>query len=276
MSGVGILHWLFILSMGSNLGPHAYTSQNVIYAEHTQEKLAADIIRPADNKNYPGVIMVHGGSWGGRSRDDMTKISELLASHGFVVMNLSYRFAPKHRYPAQIEDVAAAIQFFKNHKEKFNLDAENLAGWGYSAGAHLITQWALLEGKKHNKPQLKAIVAGGAPFDLSWYPFSPIITHLLDGFRDQRLAEYKEASPTTHVGPWAPAMFMFHAENDRLVEAVQSSHMQNLLRAHKIETELHLIKTWGHPTAFLFSQEAVMGGLQFLKQKTKNLNAANW
>lgn len=269
MSGVGFLHWLFILGMGSNLGPHAYNSTSVQYAEHSQEKLTADIIRPSDDKFYPGILMVHGGSWGGRSREDMTKISELLASHGFVVMNISYRFAPKHRYPAQIEDVAAAMQFFKSHSEKFKVDADNLAGWGYSAGAHMVTQWALLEGKKHNTPQLKAIVAGGAPFDLSWYPYSPIITHLLDGYRDQRLAEYKEASPTTHVGPWAPAMFMYHAESDRLVEAVQSSHMQNLLRAHNVDTQLHLVKTWGHPTAFLFAQNAVLSGLKFLKQKTQ-------
>lgn len=267
MSGVGVLHWIFILGMGSQMGPLPHSSKTIQYAEHAGEVLTADVHRPEDEKIYPGVIMVHGGSWGGRSREDMTKLAELVASHGFVVMNISYRFAPKHRYPAQIEDVHAAVEWFRANAGELKLDATKLSGWGYSAGGHMITQWALLEGKKAQRPVLDAIVAGGTPFDLSWYPFSPIITHLLDGFRDERLKEYVEASPTTHVGPWAPAMFMFHAESDRLVEAVQSSHMQNLLRSHGVEAKLHLIGIFGHPTAFLFSQESVLKGISFLKEK---------
>jgi acetyl esterase/lipase len=257
------LHWIFLLSMGTQLGPHAFESKTVEYSG----KLSADIVRPKDDKTYPGVIMVHGGSWGGRHREDMTRSAELLASNGFVVMNISYRFAPEHRYPAQIEDVSAAVAWLKLHAAEVKVNSEKLAGWGYSAGGHIITQWALLEGEKTKTPALTAIVSGGAPYDLSWYPFSPIITHLLDGFRDQRLKEYKEASPVNHVGPWAPAMFMYHGEQDRLVEAVQSSNMQNRLRDHGVDAQLHLVSFWGHINTFLFAREAVLEGMNFLKKK---------
>ncbi|MCA0369893.1 MAG: alpha/beta hydrolase [Proteobacteria bacterium] len=237
------------------------------YFQDKDTTLEADIVRPQDDKTYPIVFMVHGGSWGGRHRGDMSKIAELVASHGFVVMNLSYRFAPAHRYPAQIEDVNHAVEWMKVNASKYHGDVSRMAGWGYSAGGHIITQWALLESEKLKAPVLKAIVAGGAPFDLSWYPQSPIITHLLDGYLPGRRKEYKEASAITHIGPWAPEMYFYHGKTDTLVEAVQSSNMQYRLLEHGVESELHIVEFWGHVNTFLFARKAVDGGIDFLKKK---------
>ncbi len=245
------------------MGPLAFSHEEGLFAPD----LKASIFRPRDEKTYPAVVLVHGGSWGGRSKEDMGGIAQYLASHGFVVLNTSYRFAPEHRYPAQIDDLTVAIDWFKNQSQKFRFDPHRMGGWGYSAGGHLMTQWALLQGKKDQGSEMKAIVAGGTPFDLSWYPFSPIITHLLDGFRDERSKEYDEASPVNHIGPWAPDMFLYHGIADRLVEAVQSSHMQNLLRRADKEAQLHLVKKMGHINTFIWGGEAVLGGMNFLKEK---------
>ena len=265
---IALLHW-FLFWWGPAMGPLPFKSTEVEYAYVSEQKLGADIIRPADNNSYPGVLLVHGGSWTGRSREDMTQIGEFIASHGFVVMNISYRFAPKHRYPAQIEDMQLAFKFFKTNAEKFHLDSTRIGAWGYSAGGHIVTQWALLESERVKTPVLQAVVAGGTPFDLSWYPESPLITHLLDGFRDQRIKEYKEASPVNHVGPWAPPMFLYHGKTDILVEAVQSSNMQNRLRDAGVEARLCVIKYWGHLGAFLFTAEPLEKGVSFLKEKLK-------
>lgn len=264
---VKLLHFIFLFNWGTRMGPLSHSVETIQYKTVGDELLSADIHRPLDEKIYPGVILVHGGSWGGRSREDMSGIAEFLASHGFVVMNISYRFAPKHRYPAQIEDAHDAIEWFKKHADKFKLDPTRLGAWGYSAGGHIITQWAFLESKKQQAPALGAIVSGGAPYDLSWYPFSPIITHLLDGFRDQRLQEYKEASPINHISPHAPAMLLIHAEQDRLVEAVQSSNLQNKLRDVGVDARLSLVSYWGHKWSFILADEAVSEGLTFLKEK---------
>ncbi|MBY0517029.1 MAG: alpha/beta hydrolase [Bacteriovoracaceae bacterium] len=245
------------------LGPLAFSHEEAEFAPG----LKASIFRPRDEKIYPAVVLVHGGSWGGRSKEDMGGIAQYLASHGFVVLNTSYRFAPAHRYPAQIDDLTLAIDWFKNQNQKYLFDPSRLGGWGYSAGGHLITQWALLQGKEKQSMALKAVVAGGAPFDLSWYPYSPIITHLLDGFRDERPQEYFEASPVNHLGDWAPDMFLYHGIPDRLVEAVQSSHMQNLLRRFNKEARLHLVKKMGHINTFIWAGSAVSGGMNFLKEK---------
>lgn len=263
---VALLHW-FMFLWGPDMGPLSFTSTEVEYAVHSGQRMTADIVRPVGDKIYPGVLLVHGGSWSGRSREDMTKIAEFIASHGHVVMNLSYRFAPKHRYPAQVEDIAAAVTWFKAHAQRWRMDPTKMAGWGYSAGGHLIAQWALLESEKMGAPALQALVVGGAPLDLSWYPQSPIITHLLDGFRDQRLKEYKEASPVNHVTKHMPPILLYHGKTDTLVEAVQSSHMQNLVRDAGVEARLHIIDFWGHVGTFLWGASGYGEGLSFLKEK---------
>ncbi len=273
MSAVELVHRFTFAPLKARLGPSAFSPlslrhQRVVYSIHDGVPLWAELTRPRDERILPSVVLVHGGSWGGRSLADMRQTARLIASQGFVVLNVSYRFAPRFRYPAQLEDLHRAIHYLRAHAGDWQVDLERTCGWGYSAGGHLITQWALLESKRAGRPVFNGIVAGGTPFDLSWYPFSPIITHLLDGFRDQRLADYQQASPVNHVGPWAPPMFLYHAERDRLVEAVQSTHMQNLLRRHGVHAELHLLKWGGHIRAFLFGQSAVEKGIAFLKGRT--------
>jgi len=258
---VAFLHW-FLFLWGPAMGPHHFTSSEVEYAVIKGEKMGADIVRPADDKIYPGVLLVHGGSWSGRTRKDMTKIAEFIASHGFVVMNLSYRFAPAHRYPAQMEDIDTAFTWFKTNATQVRMDPTHIGGWGYSAGGHLISQWAVLQSKKNKAPVINAIVSGGTPFDLSWYPESPIITHLLDGFRDKRLKEYKEASPVNHVGPWVPPMFLYHGKTD-------TSHMQNLVRDAGVDARLYVVDFWGHLGTFLFAPKPLEMGVSFLKEKLK-------
>jgi hypothetical protein len=76
--------------------------------------LAADIYVPANPGLRPAVLLVHGGGWEGRDRSDMDGIAERLATRGFVVMNVSYRFAPAYRFPAQLQDMQQAVRWLRS------------------------------------------------------------------------------------------------------------------------------------------------------------------
>ena len=82
---------------------------------------------------------------------------------GFAVFAIDYRKAPKHPFPAQLEDCLTAIDWLYTHRETLLIDCELLSTWGYSAGGHLATLTAL----KSTEP-IRCVVAGGAPwsFDL--------------------------------------------------------------------------------------------------------------
>ena len=61
------------------------------------------------------------------------------AKEGIVVVVPSYRLAPKHQHPAQIEDTAAAFAWTVAHAAEFGGDPKRITIMGHSAGGHLVS-----------------------------------------------------------------------------------------------------------------------------------------
>jgi acetyl esterase/lipase len=61
-----------------------------------------------------------------------------LAQQGMVGVNMNYRLAPKHVWPAAHEDLAAAVRWVQANIAQHGGDPDRLVLWGTSAGADLI------------------------------------------------------------------------------------------------------------------------------------------
>ena len=239
--------------------------------------LRADLYLPQKHGPLPVVIVIHGGGWASRSRDDMTPISQDLARRGYAVMNLDYRLAPKYTYPAQLDDLQQARSWITANAELYQLDLNRVNAWGYSSGAHLA---ALLGGLEQpgsstdpaqELPRLRAVVAGGIPADLRKYSNSPIVTRFMGGARDDMPERYAEASPQYHVSADDPPVFLYHGKLDSLVEQDQPRDYYDALIAAGVDAELFLQSFRGHMTMFLFGGEAAARAMDFLDRK----NAVN-
>ena len=57
-----------------------------------------------------------------------------------------------------------ALRWMRENANKYKIDPDRLAVWGYSAGGHLAALLGVTE------PGLKAVVAGGAPCDFRAMP----------------------------------------------------------------------------------------------------------
>ena len=90
-----------------------------------------------NENNGAAVIVVHGGSWNARSRNDFPQWNSWLASEGFAVFDIDYRLAPQPNYLTATGDVKCAVGWIKDHAAEFNISPERLALFGRSAGAHL-------------------------------------------------------------------------------------------------------------------------------------------
>jgi acetyl esterase/lipase len=92
---------------------------------------------------YPVIIYVHGGGWtSGHSRDAgaIDHFPDFLASlarRGYVVASLNYRLDGEARFPAQIDDVRAAIRWLRANAARYRIDKTKFGIWGGSAGGHL-------------------------------------------------------------------------------------------------------------------------------------------
>lgn len=198
----------------------------------------------------------------------MDRIAVSLATHGFTVLNINYRLAPHHTHPAPIEDLEKAIKFLKANSEKFKLDEEKIGLWGYSSGGHTVSYYALT---RSNDPMLsvQAVVAGGAPYDFTWYPRDADLKKYLGHFRDEALLAYKKASATSKVNSAAPPFFLYHAKNDDTVEFHQMPAFEADLKLKGVPVKTYTVNFWGHIGTFLFSEKAIEKGVMFLNKHLK-------
>ena len=250
-----------------------------VYVQRDSGPLKADIYTPKGDGPFPGVLVVHGGAWRMGSRVQLSGIAQMLAKQGFTAVAISYRLAPAYKFPAQIEDCKEAIRWMRTNAERLKIDPNHIGGFGYSAGAHLVSLLATtdaadgLEGVADPSTavgtRLQAVAAGGAPCDFCIIP--PEVDGLafwLGGSRAQLPEQYRRASPQSFVTPDDPPMFFFHGETDRLVPLISPERMRAALDQAGVSTELYIVPRLGH-TAACMDRGAIERSIAFLAQHLK-------
>ena len=132
--------------------------------------LLLDLYRPAGPDPAPLVVFMHGGGW---LRGDRSMVSPQfaswrpgplarLAADGFAVASVDYRLSGEARFPAQLEDVSAAVDWLTGQAAEYGFDASRIVLWGESAGAHL----AALLGLQSTGSRVRGVVDWYGPADL--------------------------------------------------------------------------------------------------------------
>jgi acetyl esterase/lipase len=225
-------------------------------------RLVADIYIPSATAPAPAVLLIHGGGWNGKERrSDMAGIARSLAGRGYLVMNVTYRLTPDWKFPAQTDDLKAALRFMRENSAGFNIDTTRIATFGYSAGGHLAALIGLDPGNG-----VKAIVAGGAPADLSFWPDGKLSGLLLGGPLKGKEAIYREASPVTHVKKDSPPVFIYHGTADDLVPIEHPKAFIAALESKGVRHETYWIGGRSHIMAHLFPAGAIRKAIGFLDE----------
>ncbi|AZT85716.1 alpha/beta hydrolase [Marinobacter sp. NP-4(2019)] len=252
---------------------------NIAYTpEEWPQTLYADLYLPDTNGKRATVLLVHGGGWERRSRKDMAWIARELASRGFAVMNVDYRFAPEYTFPAQLHDVQMAMRWLHTHGSEYRLDRSAISAFGFSSGAHLVALMALVASSDSplnapyggNQTCPTAVVAGGIPSDLEAFESGRLIRQFLGGEQQEIPDIYRQASPVTHVTPSAPPFFLFHGGMDMLVPFAQAQRLQQALSASGVDNELYRMHLRGHLTSFLTAGSAVDKAADFLRRHSRS------
>ncbi len=106
-------------------------------------ELTAYLHRAGDGKR-PVVVEFHGGGYvfGCAAADDGF-CETICRQSGYHVIGADYRMAPENRYPAQLEDAWDMIAWFREHADEYDLDPDQIAVTGFSAGANLAAAVAV-------------------------------------------------------------------------------------------------------------------------------------
>jgi len=103
-----------------------------------------DLYRPRGvSGTLPVLLYVHGGGFQILSKETHWAFAASFARAGFLVATINYRHAPRHPFPAALEDAASALLWVLENASVHGGDSERLAYAGESAGANLVLSLAI-------------------------------------------------------------------------------------------------------------------------------------
>lgn len=96
------------------------------------------VLYPLQSSGNTPIVYLRGGGWWAGSLDTSARTMALLCNaSGLPVVGIGYRLAPECRFPSQLQEVTASLNWLHGEASSINLDPESLLIWGESAGATL-------------------------------------------------------------------------------------------------------------------------------------------
>ena len=109
---------------------------DVPYGPDPKHRLDA-YLPPTHVASAPVLIFLHGGSWTHGYKEWMGFMAPALVELPAVFIAANYRLAPRHRFPAQLEDTLAILAWAAAEIARHGGDRSRIFIGGHSAGGHL-------------------------------------------------------------------------------------------------------------------------------------------
>jgi acetyl esterase/lipase len=140
--------WALLTPFHEKLG---YTAPRIArdlrYGEHERHRLDVHTAGEPSGDLLPVFVFVHGGGFiaGDKSRPG-TPVYDMVGAwavrHGWVGVNITYRYAPEIQWPAGAADVAAAVGWIRANIAAYGGDPDKIVVAGNSAGATHVADFA--------------------------------------------------------------------------------------------------------------------------------------
>ena len=211
--------------------------KNVAYGPEPRHRL--DVWRLATTpSDAPVIFYVHGGAWTfGDKREQGRPMLHEFVRRGWIAVSCNYRLAPRHPWPAQIEDVMRTLAWIKKNIAVHGGDPDRIVVAGGSAGGHLAALLALTSEDPTWRPGdcvgvSDWSVRGAIPFygvlemtgdESHWHGLGWGLRILLESRVVQRPYAgneelYRSLSPYHRVHADAPPFLVIQGGNDTLVD----------------------------------------------------------
>lgn len=168
--------------------------------------LAVRVYIPDGPPPFPLVVYFHGGGWvsGDLAMHDGT-CRRIANRAQCVVVNVDYRLAPEHRFPAAVDDARRAVCWAQEHADALLADPRRLAVAGTSAGGNLAAAVAL-RARDEGGPDisLQVLVYPVVDATMSSASYRTLATgYLLDREMMEWFWEQYVPEPDDRLHPWA-------------------------------------------------------------------------
>lgn len=226
---------------------------DVVFGTGGGRELRCDVYEPPPAvKNGIGVLLIHGGGWRQGDRSQLRGYGVLLGRRGFTCVSTEYRLTGESLWPAQIEDVKAALRWMRANAGELGIDPERIVVSGNSAGGHLslvlagTSAVASLEGEGGNagvSTKVAAAIAFYPPTGLDRREWGGMPALFGEGAGQETM---KDASPLSYATKEFPPTLLIQGNADEVVPASESQRMYDALHAAGVPVEMHMFANQPH------------------------------
>jgi len=221
---------------------HSERTANVLFGPAGWQRV--DVYQPQHTAGpVPVIVFWYGGGWTAGDKDEYRFVGTALASLGFVAVLPDYRVYPEVKFPAFLDDAAAAVAWTQSHSAQFGGDPHRIVLMGHSAGAHMAAMLAInpeyLRRAGVDTHNVVGLIGLSGPYELA--PNTPTLNAIF-------------AAPYTphdwQVLPFVssddPPTLLVHGASDSLVWVSNSLHLADALRQKNVPVQLDVYPNRGH------------------------------
>jgi pectinesterase len=247
-----------VLVGGSKPASAAYgimEHQRVAYGSSPLETMNVFSPVGAPSTPMPAVIFVHGGSWRSGGAGSTDQYASAVAAIGWVGFSINYDF---NGYPGEVDDVLNAVAWVRSNAAAYDVNPNDLALLGESAGGNLAalaaTDATALGGSIAG---VRAVVTWSGPMDLNALVSGPganpevagLISNYLGCSVSSCPSRYAQASPITAVSTSSPPFFMCNSTHE-FIPLSQPLSMESALHAAGVTAQVHEVPGTAHAAAY--------------------------
>jgi acetyl esterase/lipase len=156
-----LLNFLMSLAPAQKIPKDILVENIHIPDQDGRTKIRLRIYKPKSiSSPTPVLLWLHGGGYVmGRPEMDDRSCIEYVRELGITVVSVDYRCAPKHPFPAALDDCYSALKWVASQSQELNIDPRRIAVGGNSAGGGLAAALAqLAHDRKETKPAFQLLV----------------------------------------------------------------------------------------------------------------------
>lgn len=248
---------------------------NLLYKTVQSQNLYMNLVYPSEPAQTPRPLVItvagHSAWLTSRYADGMaTECCPAMASHGFVAASVQVRTSGEAPFPAQLEDISAAITWLCERAENYGIDTTSIGLWGHSASGHV----AAIAGLTLKTPNIRAVAIASAPTDFQTFggeiqSDAPVLKQLFGGTVQEKKELAFQASPVNHVRRDAPAFLVIHGTLDETVPYEHATLLVNKLKDAGADVEFVKLEGCYHNLATELQTASGYGNEGLLDQLTQ-------
>ena len=276
--------WLVEAALAAPTVPDSVSWQEGLeYAAAAGEPLCLNLATPKEGGPFPAVVCIHGGGFRAGKRESLDGLCVKLAERGYAAATVSYRLAPKHPFPAAVQDVKAAVRWLRANAGRYRVDPARIGALGYSAGGSLAQLLGVtpheprFDGDGGNKAEPCDVacvvnIYGANDFTKSYgrsKDAHEVLPLWFGGDLSTHRDRHIEGSPLFWVTPASAPTRCIHGTVDDHVAIEQSQWLVERLQAATVPADLVVLEGAGHGFKGADAEKAERAIFEFLDTRLR-------